>query len=105
MKSHAIVAVLAVSAALVACGQSADSPIKTGTTGSLESPAVNVPMAKADRDSQPEATPSTHAGAPQPVDAAQPAAPVAPTARDTPASDPTKAMTPSEESNAMPKPG
>src|SRR5687767_14944921 len=47
MKSYSIVAVLAVSAALVACGESADSPIKTGTTGSLDNPAVsNVPMAQ-----------------------------------------------------------
>jgi hypothetical protein len=100
MKSYSIVAVLAVSAALVACGESADSPIKTGTTGSLDNPAVsNVPMAQADRNTAPEATPSTHSGAPQPD------APAAPTARDTPASDPAKTLTPSEEANSMPKAG
>ncbi len=99
MKSHAIVAVLALSAALVACGETADSPIKTGTTGSLDNPAANVPMAKADRDTPPEPTPSTHAGAPQSE------APPVPTARDTPAAGPTKDLTASEEAHAMPKPG
>ena len=34
MKSYAIIAVLTLSSALVACGERADSPIKTGTTGS-----------------------------------------------------------------------
>jgi hypothetical protein len=104
MRSHAIVAVLALSAALVACGESADSPIKTGTTGSLDNPAVNVPMAKADRDTPPDPVPSTHAGPPQP-DAAAANVAAAPTARDTPAAEPTKALTPSEEANGMPKPG
>ena len=99
MKSHAILAVLALSAALVACGESADSPIKTGTAGSLQNPAGNVPAASTDRDTPPNATPSTHAGAPQPDAAA------GPTARDSPASEPTKTLTPSEESNSMPKPG
>ena len=107
MKSHAILSVLALSTALVACGERADSPIKTGattgatsgTTGSVANPAAAVPAAKADRDSPPAATPSTHAAAPQ-VDA-----PPTATARDTPAAGPTKDLTASEEAHAMPKPG
>ena len=99
MKSHAIVVVLALSATLVACGERSDSPMKTGTTGSLDNPAATVPAAKPDRDSAPQPTPSTHAQAPQ-VEA-----PPTATARDTPAAEPTKALTPSEEANAMPKPG
>ena len=99
MKPHAMLVVLVLSAALVACGERADSPMKTGTTGSLDNSAANVPAAKPDRDSPPQPTPATHAQAPQPD------APPATTARDTPTSDPTKTLTPSEESNAMPKPG
>jgi len=99
MKTHAIIAVLALSAALVACGERADSPIKTGTTGSLNNPAANVPAAAPDRDSPPAQTPATHAAAPQPE------TPAVPTARDTPAMNPTGTLTKAEEAYAMPKPG
>lgn len=99
MGAHAIVAVLALSSVLVACGERADSPIKTGATGSLDNPAASVPAAAPDRDSPPAATPPTHAQAPQP-DATE-----ASTARDTPAAEPAQAMTSGEESKSMPKPG
>jgi hypothetical protein len=99
MRSHAIIAVLALSSVLAACGQRADSPIKTGTTGSLANPAASAPPAAPDRESPPTTTPATHAQAPQP-DATS-----APTARDTPAAGPLKEMTPAEESRSMPKPG
>ena len=99
MRSHAIVAILALSSVLVACGERNDSPIKTGTTGSLSNPAASAPPAAPDRESPPAATPTTHAQAPQP-DATS-----APTARDTPAADPAKTLTPAEESKSMPKPG
>jgi hypothetical protein len=99
MRSLAIVAVLALSSVLVACGERADSPIKTGTTGSLANPAASVPPAAPDRESPPASTPTTHAQAPQPE------ATGAPTARDTPAAEPAKALTPGEESKSMPKPG
>lgn len=103
MRSHALIAVLAVSSVLVACGERANSPIKTGTTGSVVTPSSSAPPALADRESPPASTPPTHAQAPQPDANAAPA--TAPTARDTPASDPQKTLTPAEESNSMPKPG
>lgn len=103
MRSHAIVAVLALSSVLVACGQRADSPIKTGTTGPVVTPTSSALPATTDRESPPAATPPTHAEAPQPEANAAPTA--ATTARDTPASDPQKTLTPAEESNSMPKPG
>ena len=99
MRLHTTVAVLALTSVLVACGERADSPIKSGTTGSLANPAASAPPAAPDRDSQPATTPPTHAQAPQPE------ATAAPTARDTPAAEPTKALTPAEESKSMPKPG
>lgn len=99
MRSHAIIAVLALSSALVACGQRADSPIKTGTTGPVVSPTSSAPAAPSDRESPPAATPPTHAQAPQPETTG------APTARDTPAAQPQKEMTAAEESKSMPKPG
>ena len=98
MKMHAIVAVLAVSSALVACGERSDSPIKT-SGGSVSTAGAAVPAAPADRDSPPAATPPTHSAAPQPE------ATGAPTARDTPAAQPTKELTAAEESKSMPKPG
>lgn len=100
MKSHAIIAVLALSSVLVACGKSADSPIKTGTTGPVVSPTSSAPPAPSDRESPPAATPTTHAQAPTPD-----ATGGAPTARDTPAAQPQKEMTAAEESKSMPKPG
>ena len=99
MKTQAIVAVLALTSALVACGERSESPIKTGTTGALAAPAAGAPAAASDRESPPAATPLTHAQAPQPE------ATTAPTARDTPAAGPLKSMTAAEESNSMPKPG
>jgi hypothetical protein len=99
MKSHAIVVVLALSSALVACGERADSPIKTGTSGSAADKTAIAPPAAPDRDSPPAPTPPTHAQAPQPEAAA------APTAGDTPAAQPQKPLTPGEEAKSMPKPG
>ena len=99
MKSHAIIAVLVLSSALVACGKNADSPIKTGTTGPVVTPTSSAPPAPADRESPPAATPTTHAQAPAPD------ATGAPTARDTPAAQPQKELTAAEESKSMPKPG
>ena len=99
MKPHAILAVLAMSSLLVACGERADSPIKTTTTNPASDPIASAPAAPADRDSAAAATPSTHAGT------AQPAATDASTARDTPAQKPMSDLTAAEESKSMPKPG
>ena len=93
---------VAIAAALAACGQQNDSPVRTtspvtGTTNS--SIQATAPAAQPDRDTLPRETPSTHAGAPQQE------ATNAPTARDTPAQKPASDLTAAEESKAMPKPG
>ena len=103
MKTQAVVAFLALSSLLVACGERSDSPIKTGTTGALTAPAAAAQPAPSDRETPAAATPLTHAQAPQPAQGE--AAAAAPTARDTPASGPLKEMTAAEESKSMPKPG
>jgi hypothetical protein len=93
---------VAVAAALGACGNKSDNPMKTSAPANgATSPTVQAaaPAAPADRDTPPAGTPATHAGQPQPEAAG------AATARDTPASKPTSDLTPAEESKAMPKPG
>jgi hypothetical protein len=102
MNTKTTLLAVAVAAALAACGQQNDSPVRTtspasGTTS--ESVQATAPAAQSDRDTPPRETPSTHAGAPQPE------ATAAPTARDTPAQKPASDLTPAEESKAMPKPG
>ena len=93
---------VAVAAALAACGERNESPVRTtspvaGTTN--ETIQSTAPAAQPDRDTPPREPPSTHAGAPQPEAAATP------TARDTPAQKPASDLTRAEESTAMPKPG
>ena len=103
MKPHAIAVALAISFALVACGEKSNSPIKTtddamrpGTT-----PTVSASAPAAPTDLTPPApTPATHAQSVQPPEAG-----AAPTARDTPEAGPMKTLTKAEESNSMPKPG
>ena len=101
MKIHALVAVIAVSSVLVACGQRNDPPIKTSKTDGdlVVQPTLSAPPAATDRATPPDATPATHAGPPEVT------TPMAPTARDTPAQKPASEMTKAEESSAMPKPG
>jgi hypothetical protein len=101
MRSLAIVVVLALSSVLVACGERSDSPIKTGTTGSMANPAAGVPPAAPDRESPPAPTPTTHAQAPQPEASWTGLS----TARDTPAQEPAKELSKGEETYSMPKPG
>ena len=103
MKPHAIAVALAVSFALVACGEKSNSPIKTtddamrpGTTPTV---SASAPPAPSDQ-TPPAPTPGTHAQAVQ-----VPEAGAAPTARDTPAAGPTQTLTKAEEANSMPKPG
>lgn len=106
MTPKSIVAVLALSSVLAACGERSQSPIKTGTGNALNAPSTAAGPAVSDRESPPAATPLTHAQAaqpPQPDAAGGPTA--APTARDTPAAGPLKEMTKAEESSSMPKPG
>lgn len=100
MKSLALVAVIAVSTMLGACGkQQADSPTKTGAGAMPSNATASAPPAQPDRDAPPAATPATHAQAPQGETSG------AATARDTPAAGPAKDLTAAEESNSMPKPG
>ena len=101
MKPHAIAVLLAVSFALVACGEKSTSPIKTtdNVMRSDTAPTVSASAPAAPTDFTPPApTPATHA------QAAQSTAPSAPTARDTPEAGPMKTLTPAEEANSMPKP-
>jgi len=84
MKTFAVVAVIAVSSALVACGERNDPPIKTSKSDGeqIVQPAPSAPRATADRNTPPDPTPATHAGTPD-------APPVeAPVARDTPQQKP-----------------
>jgi hypothetical protein len=102
MKRITALSVVAISAALAACGQKSESPIRTSSpVGGTTTPSVQAtaPAAQPDRDTPPKETPSTHSGAPQPESTA------APTARDSPANRPTSDLTAAEESKAMPKPG
>ena len=100
MKLHALAAALALSSALVACGQdNDDSPLKSGTVEAPKTAGVSVPAAEPDRNSPPAPTPATHDAEPQS------SAPAAPTARDTPAHNPTGNLTAAEEAHSMPKPG
>ena len=107
MRPHAIAAMLAVSFALVACGEKSNSPIKT-TDNALRpgtTPNVSASAPPAQTDLTPAApTPATHAQTAQPPASDTSTAP-APTARDTPAAAPAKEMSASEESRSMPKPG
>lgn len=101
MKSHALIAVIALSSVLVACGERNAAPIKTTKAeGDLVvQPTPSAPLATADRATPPDATPATHAGPPEST------APTAPTARDTPAQRPASEMTKAEEASSQPKPG
>ena|SRR5688572_4875379 len=80
MKTFAVVAVIALSSALVACGERNNPPIKTSKSDGEQvvQPTSSAPLAMADCNTPPNATPATHAGIP---DAA---APLAPAALDTP---------------------
>ena len=108
MNTRSALLAVAVAAALAACGQQNDSPVRTsspvsGTTNTtIEATA---PAAQSDRDTPPRETPSTHSGAPQPEASATAAAASTSTARDTPAQAPASALTAAEESKSMPKPG
>jgi type IV secretory pathway VirB10-like protein len=101
MNIHALVAVLALSSVLVACGERNDPPIKTSTSAGeyVVQPTLSAPPVAPDRATPPDPTPATHAGPPSV------AAPPAPTARDTPAAKPASEMTKAEEASAQPKPG
>ena len=101
MKIHALVAIIAISSALVACEQRNDPPIKTSKSDGdlVVQPTLSAPPATADRATLPDATPATHAGPPEVT------TPMAPTARDTPAQKPASEMTKAEEASSQPKPG
>lgn len=103
MKPHAIAVALAVSFALVACGEKSNSPIKTTDNamrpGTAPTISASAPAAPTDL-TPPAPTPATHAQSVEP-----PAAGTAPTARDVPEASPLKTLTPAEESNSMPKSG
>ena len=102
MKTFAVVAAIALSSALVACGEPNTPPIKTSKSEGeqIVHPTPSAPLAQADRNTPPDATPVTHAGPPE-VSAPT----TAPTARDTPAQQPASPMTKAEEANSQPKPG
>ena len=101
MKTFAVVAVIALSSALVACGERNNPPIKTSKSDGEQvvQPTPSAPLAQTDRNTPPDPTPVTHAGPPEVA-----AAPTAPTARDTPAQKPASAMTEAEEASSQPKP-
>lgn len=101
MKSHALIAIIALSSVLVACGERNDPPIKTSKSDGeqIVQPTASAPPAPADRGTPADPTPVTHAGPPN-VNV-----PLAPTARDTPAQRPASEMTKSEEASSQPKPG
>jgi hypothetical protein len=101
MKIHALVGVIAMSTALVACGERNDPPIKTSKSDGeyVVQPTLSAPPVTPDRTTPPDPTPATHAGPPNVQ------TPLAPTARDTPAAKPASEMTKAEEASAQPKPG
>lgn len=124
--------VLALCAAVAACGERNENPVKTSTPSVLDAkPAENatpvagtttagvattVPDARPDRDTPPAMTPATHSGTPQPATEAKAgeaaagkdvaaANASAPTARDSATRSPAGDLTVAEEQKSMPKPG
>ena len=100
MKAHVLVAVIALSSVLAACGERNEPPLKTSKSGDavVVQPTLSAPPVAPDRATPPDPTPVTHAGPPT-VETA-----LAPTARDTPAAKPASEMTKAEEASAQPKP-
>ena len=101
MSRHALIAVIALSSVLAACGERNNPPIKTSKSDGdqVVQPTPSAPLAPTDRATPPDPTPVTHAGAPEVT------TPMAPTARDTPGQKPASELTKAEEASAQPKPG